>query len=215
MATQQALDRSTARNEPSSRDRSSRHDEQLSEFLEWFQRRLEADYGGMFTSRVDSIEKQAAWESLWTQTFSGKTPSRIRKALDACFASYKEAPFTTAHFEEQYRALPADEPPQLQLARPEPSDREVAQEYLESLRGILRKRGTVRTERNIASGEWTNEMERRFQRDLAITGFGKPRISAVPFAGHVCAYPDCDNTGIFSASVTGSSTWYCTRHSRR
>jgi len=215
MATQQALDRSTARNEPSSRDRSSRHDEQLSEFLEWFQRRLEADYGGMFTSRVDSIEKQAAWESLWMQTFSGKTPSRIRKALDACFASYKDAPFTTAHFEEQHRALPKDEQPRQELPPPPISDREVAGEYLESLRGILRKRGTVRTERNIASGEWTDEMERRFQRDLEITGFGKPRISAVPVAGHGCAYAGCDQAGVFSASVTGSSTWYCARHSRK
>jgi hypothetical protein len=212
---EQALDRSTVRNEPSSRDSSSRHNEQLSEFLEWFQRRLEADYGGMFTSRVDSIEKQAAWESLWTQTFSGKTPSRIRKALDACFASCKEAPFTTAHFEEQYRALPADETARRQLPPPPISDREVVQEYLESLRGILRKRGTVRTERNIASGKWTDEMERRFQRDLKITGFGKQRISGVPLAGHVCGYPDCGQAGVFSGSVTGSSTWYCARHWRR
>jgi len=67
------------------------------------------------------------------QSFSGKTPSRIRKALDACFAAY-QVPFTSGHFEEQYLALPRDEQPHQQLPRPPMSDREVAQEYLDLIK---------------------------------------------------------------------------------
>jgi len=172
------------------------------------------EYGGIFTSRIDTDQRAAVWATTWLSAFAGKTQNRVERAIDACFRTHS-VPFTTAHFEEQYRALPADETARRQLPPPPISDREVVQEYLESLRRILRKRGTVRTERNIASGEWTDEMERRFQRDLTITGFGKPRISGVPLAGHGCAYPGCDQAGVFSGSVTGSSTWYCARHSRK
>jgi len=185
----------------------------MATFLRELKRLMFATYGERFEHRVAAAEACAAWEGVWRSVFEGKTPGRCRRAIEVCLKTYS-APFTPSHFAEQYAALPKDERPCQELPPPPISDREVAQEYLESLHGILHKRGILRTERNIASGEWTDEMERRFQRDLKITGFGKPRISAVPLANHVCAYPDCDNTGIFSASVTGSSTWYCARHSR-
>jgi len=193
----------------------------MATFLRELKRLMFATYGERFEHRVAAPEACAAWEGVWRSAFDGKTPGRCRRAIEACLNTYP-VPFTPSHFAEQYAALPRDEPPRQQLPPPPMSDRDVAQEYLDLLKHACaatqlagaNRTEVKRTERDIATGRWTPEMEARFQRDLRVTGFGQRRVSTVSFDGRHCCYPGCDEAGVVSASTNGSSTWYCARHWR-
>lgn len=74
--------------------------------IDHLHRAMQANYGGLFTSRVTTTDELKAWESLWMAAFDGKKSESIILAVRACFAKYK-VPFSIAEFHEAYRSTVA------------------------------------------------------------------------------------------------------------
>lgn len=186
----------------------------MSEFLRYLKRLLLATYGERFEYRVNSPQACAAWEGVWRAACEGKTPSRCRKAIESCIRVHS-VPFTPAHFEEQYSAIPSEQQPTRHLPPPPISDREVASEYIAMIRSGLNASVTKRTERNIRNGTWTADTEAAHDRDRRVIGWGEHREPYHPPGGdRACAYPGCAAGGTLSAGNKGGGPWYCRNHWR-
>lgn len=133
-------------------------------------------YGGMFTSRIASKEAINAWERLWASILEGKDKDRAKAALSQMFAELAE-PFTPAEFNAFYRQQHTK---QELYSLPAPSSRLTRDEKLEyitvvreNLKRMSDPSRVVRSQVNIDSGKWKQEMENEFQHHLHILGLSR------------------------------------------
>lgn len=92
-----------------------------------------------------------------------------------------------------------------------------AREWISHIKRILADPAKIkRSQVNIDSGAWTEEMEAHFQGNLASLGINEPsRIHYTqPGSAKACAYPNCASPGTLSTTTTGGGSWYCAAHFR-
>lgn len=101
------------------------------------------------------------------------------------------------------------------LPGPDDDPKTNAREWIDYIKRILAEPAKIkRSQVNIDSGAWTEEMEERFEANMELLGLNAPlRIPYVqPGSARACAYPNCASPGTLSASTTGGSSWYCAGH---
>lgn len=188
--------------------------DRIKDVLGMLRRMMATQYQGLFTSGIAGKEDAAAWELLWTASLKGKSPKRVEEALLACFRRC-DRPFPVAVFERAYEELPPD-PVKAKVAGALPKPRvPISQEDLKRVMARAKRAvtgdGVRRTAANIASGEWTDEMERQFLETWETLSKATHQGCTTKELPR-CCYPGCNRPGAMSSSRTGDGPLWCAIH---